>query len=110
MSTPLEYHCGECAASLTDASALFTSCGHFFCDPTSTHAGAAPCTQLVAGRPGVCEQCGVQCNAGVLTAKAKDYDDRVKKFVFGQLESDLRTTAEILEVRMKLPVHFHSET
>jgi hypothetical protein len=110
MSTPLEYHCGECASSLTDASALFTSCGHFFCEPASTRPGTVPCTQLVAGRQGVCEQCGLQCNAGVLTERAKDYDDRVKNFVFGRLENDLRSTAEILEVRMKRPMHFHSDT
>jgi hypothetical protein len=103
MSTPLDFHCGECAASLTDETALFTSCGHFFCDPASVTTASSKCTQLVAGRPGTCEQCGASCNAGVLSKKAKEYDDRVKKFVFGNLETDLRATAEILEVRSLLP-------
>jgi hypothetical protein len=99
MSTLLDFHCGECAASLTDETALFTSCGHFFCDPASVTNASSKCTQLVAGRPGTCEQCGAACNVGVLTKKAKEYDDRVKKFVFGKLETELRATADILEVR-----------
>jgi hypothetical protein len=103
-ATLLNYHCGVCGGQLTDAGALFTSCGHFFC--AHARRGAA-CTRLTTADPGRCEQCGETCNAGVLADKAVRYDDRVRSYVFSDVAATLRDTAEMLDVRFsrkKLPL------
>lgn len=98
-ATQLDYHCGECGRLLTDVGALFTSCGHFFC-ARARPLGAQPCTRLVAGQPGPCEQCGATCNAGVLADKAAGYDEHVRSFVFDNVGANLRNAAAILDVRI----------
>jgi hypothetical protein len=99
VNTALEYRCGDCGSALTDSSCLFTSCGHFFCAASAP--GVTPCTRLVAGQPGSCEQCGATCNAGILANRAVDYDDRVRAYVFGNVPLDLRAAADILDFRAK---------
>ena len=92
--TSLKFHCGVCAKQLTDATALFTSCGHFFC-----FAPGAKCTRLQPGQAsGRCEQCGKQCDSGDLTNQGSRYDARVRSFVFSDISEDLRNIADIVEV------------
>ncbi len=91
----LRFNCGICAARLSDADALFTSCGHFFCGRPGKR-----CTGLVVGAPaGKCELCGQECNAGTLENQAAAYDERVKSFVFASLPDELKKLGEIIEVR-----------
>lgn len=90
--TALKFCCGVCACSLTDATALFTSCGHFFCL-------GKRCTSLSTGtQAGKCEQCGQKCDAGTLENKAVRYDNQVKEFVFASVEAELKKIAEIVKV------------
>ena len=92
----LNFNCGICAKRLSDASALFTSCGHFFCASRSRG-----CTALVAGSPaGKCEQCGMDCDAGTLGNKAAKYDTRVQDFIFTSVPDELQKLVEILQVRI----------
>lgn len=104
--SPFLLHCGVCATQLTDDTALFTSCGHFFCaDPNSK------CTRIKPeNRTFPCEQCGQQCEAGVLSQRGTRYDQRVRSFVFSDLGKEMQTIAEILQVRGRLseqPFLFH---
>lgn len=92
--TLMSFYCGICTKQLTDATALFTSCGHFFCA-----APASACTQLEQGnRAGRCEQCGQTCDAALLTNRAERYDERVQLFVFSDIPRQLRTMSEVIEV------------
>lgn len=97
-SHPLDFRCGICGESLTDSTAVFTSCGHFFCGTSKSSESAKRCTSLWPESNGECEQCGTSCNAGVLKQKAAGYDARVKSFVFNDIIADLRGLADIVEV------------
>lgn len=92
--TSLQFCCGVCTSALTDESALFTSCGHFFCKGKT-------CTSLsIGGKAGKCEQCGQTCDVGTLENRAARYDDQVKQFLFSSVESELKKMAEIVKVRL----------
>lgn len=97
--SPLKYHCGRCAAPLVDASTLLTSCGHFFCAKPSSLRNT-PCTQLVPGKNGKCEQCKILCTAALLTNKADCLDENVRSFAFGDVGNTLEEAAKILQVRL----------
>lgn len=94
------FNCGICTKRLTDTGALFTSCGHLFCANERKS-----CTALVEGSPaGKCEQCGQDCDAGT-PSKAAECNARVKEFLFAPLAEQLRTIAEIMEVRYVVGRH-----
>lgn len=91
----IEYYCGVCTQKLTDATALFTSCGHFFCANNK-------CTNLKRGTNcGRCEQCGKQCDTGVLCNRGSAYDSRVRSFVFTDLHKEMYSISGQFEERAR---------
>lgn len=91
----LRFNCGVCAGALTDATALLTSCGHFFCISPS-----GKCTRLrLAQAAGICEQCGKECSAGVPYNQGANNNERVRSFVFDDIVQTLQNVAGIVQVR-----------
>lgn len=91
---PLRFNCGVCASALTDATALLTSCGHFFCISPP-----GKCTRLhLAQAAGTCEQCGKECSAGVPYNRGANNNERVRSFVFDDIVQTLHNVAGIVQV------------
>eukprot|EP00871_Galdieria_phlegrea_P002721 jgi/Galph1/344/GphlegSOOS_G5050.1 len=87
-TTLLPFHCNLCASELTDNDAIFTSCGHLFCN--------RGCTRLSTGDRGRCDYCGEECETCSLCSQGLGLPEETRKYLFSSPEEELQQLINIL--------------